>query len=824
MEAVTAMDRTTRGGASDAAGVVRARGALAAFVCVFVIVACTGTTKQAGGIEILLETDMPTPATFDAVDLKLEQQAAGGTWRSILDRDYVIPAEMSLPTTFALEAGSSPYQTVRITVTGLAGNPKAPVVRRIVETQVPTDRVGEVVVALSSTCLGKVSCPITGDSCQPDSGVCAPTTVTAARPYNPRDLTDAGVASTTHPAPEAGPPAMTMGMTGDDATVDDGGTAPDDAPSGVADADAGCAESSLNCNGQQPQVCTAGQFQDMGAACSNSACVAGTCQGVCSPQGLRCTGNGVETCDATGAWGAAAACPAATPICNGAGVCGACANGSTQCASGGVQTCVSGAWLAAVPCSGQACSMGVCTGTCAPNTTQCSGNGVQTCDATGHWSATVTSCGAQACVSGKCQGVCSPGSSQCSGGVETCSAAGAWGTPQACGAHQTCTGGGAAGTAACTCAADPACKASGATCANGTTLDACSQDAQGCFFASTSSPCTNGACFGAAGSAQCCTNACTNAAKRCGGLGVETCQVQGNGCTAWNAGQACPGAHQSCTGSGTCACNTDANCSTASNVCQSSTLVTCAADAQGCFYTVSSAACGTNKTCQNGGCICQAAFTACGASCFNVTNDPGHCGSCTNACPTLSSPNSGNCTGDTCFGYAGGAVTTSGSVTIDNLNTVYAVRAITPGAAGTFVGINAVVSSTAAAGTTSSVIVALYSDGGGGPGTLLFDNGSNPATFANPSSLFTFQIFTSGGTLDNGFTGALAANTTYWVYIKEGNNDPQAINVGLSTSPCQTLQGWINYGPPTFAWPGNQFYPVGSCPGNLALSLEETFP
>src|ERR1019366_3368596 len=154
------------------------------------------------------------------------------------------------------------------------------------------------------------------------------------------------------------------------------------------------------------------------------------------------------------------------------------------------------------------------------------------------------------------------------GGVETCSTAGAWSAAQACGAHQACTGGGSAGAATCVCNVDPTCKASGATCAGGATLDGCSQDAQGCFYAATTSPCTNGACFGGAGSAQCCTNACTNASTRCGGLGVQTCSVQGNGCTAWNAGTACASAHQSCTGAGTCTCNADPNCRSASNVCR----------------------------------------------------------------------------------------------------------------------------------------------------------------------------------------------------------------------------------------------------------------
>ena len=114
--------------------------------------------------------------------------------------------------------------------------------------------------------------------------------------------------------------------------------------------------------------------------------------------------------------------------------------------------------------------------------------------------------------------------------------------------------------------------------------------------------------------------------------------------------------------------------------------------------------------------------------------------------------------------------------------------------------------------------MALYSDSGGAPGTLLFDNQNDLASFANPASL-TLEVDPSQGTLDNGFTGALTANTTYWVYIKQGNSDPSAINVGLSSSPC-VAQEWINYAPPTLPWAGSTM----ACPGNLALSLIETFP
>ena len=128
---------------------------------------------------------------------------------------------------------------------------------------------------------------------------------------------------------------------------------------------------------------------------------------------------------------------------------------------------------------------------------------------------------------------CAKHDARCSDGrLQTCGDDGRWGAAVACGKRQTCMDG--SGAATCVCAADPVCGALGNSCASPTTLAACSQDSDGCFFRVSSSTCANGTCDGAAGQASCCTNASTSGATRCAsGSTLQTCAASASGCTSF---------------------------------------------------------------------------------------------------------------------------------------------------------------------------------------------------------------------------------------------------------------------------------------------------
>jgi len=366
---------------------------------------------------------------------------------------------------------------------------------------------------------------------------------------------------------------------------------------------------------------------------------------------------------------------------------------------------------------------------------------------------------------------CAPGATRCTAnGPETCDGTGTWGMATACGVHQTCTGGGTGGTAAtCKCTKDSVCTAMGIACASGSALEQCSQDGQGCFYPGPQSPCTNGACFGSLGSATCCTNKCTSGATQCGGAGVQTCQVQGTGCTDWNLGTAC----------------------------------------------------GTNQICQGTGCVCNNGFTACGTSCVNVNNDVNHCGSCTHACPALTSPNSVTCSSGGCTGFVGSYVVSSTNSALINTpgNAVYVMKVTMPATSGQFAGIGAVVGSNNASGSTE-MIYALYADNGGVPGDLLFNTLYNDSalSFADPSALHALE--SSSGVSSNGYNQMLVANTSYWIYLKSGTNQATANTAGIGSLPCLGAT-WPNVDPPVnFTYAGATF----ACPADYQAYLIVSYP
>jgi hypothetical protein len=85
------------------------------------------------------------------------------------------------------------------------------------------------------------------------------------------------------------------------------------------------------------QTCDESAVWVAALTCKNQTCVAGKCAGVCGPAQTQCSGNGLQTCDATGNFGSPVACPDA--CCGGSCVdtktnannCGAC---GSVCGSG----------------------------------------------------------------------------------------------------------------------------------------------------------------------------------------------------------------------------------------------------------------------------------------------------------------------------------------------------------------------------------------------------------------------------------------------------------------------------------------------------------
>ena len=91
---------------------------------------------------------------------------------------------------------------------------------------------------------------------------------------------------------------------------------------------------------------------------------ASTCLNACTSGDTQCAVGGVETCVAPAhgcaVWSMPVPCPPAMPVCN-AGVCG-CQNGTTRCQFNGVQACVDGTWGNVVACdpTTPSCNDGVC--------------------------------------------------------------------------------------------------------------------------------------------------------------------------------------------------------------------------------------------------------------------------------------------------------------------------------------------------------------------------------------------------------------------------------------------------------------------------------
>lgn len=182
--------------------------------------ACASPLSQpVGGLELIIGANgLSAPADFDDIRLAISERTSGGEWSVLWNRDYIVPSpEATLPTTFALVAGRSANEEALIEVTAFKGGPSGtPVVQRVAQVQLPTDRVAALWLELARACVGTVTttggeaepastCP-SGQSCQPDgpgAGQCGSSTVDPSTlpTYVPGESLDAG-APTLSPLPE----------------------------------------------------------------------------------------------------------------------------------------------------------------------------------------------------------------------------------------------------------------------------------------------------------------------------------------------------------------------------------------------------------------------------------------------------------------------------------------------------------------------------------------------------------------------------------------------------------------------------------------------
>ena len=139
----------------------------------------TSDTVPTTGVEVIIDTDgLTAPADFDEILLQVSEKVGSGSWNQVWREPYPEPST-KLPGTFAIGSGSSDDEAL-VTVTATKSG--APIVQRVAEVQVPTDIMAELLMVLSSSCVGAVvptdagpvsTCP-NGSSCQPGNGECGP--------------------------------------------------------------------------------------------------------------------------------------------------------------------------------------------------------------------------------------------------------------------------------------------------------------------------------------------------------------------------------------------------------------------------------------------------------------------------------------------------------------------------------------------------------------------------------------------------------------------------------------------------------------------------
>ncbi|HEU4579981.1 MAG TPA: hypothetical protein VFS67_17095 [Polyangiaceae bacterium] len=201
----------------------------------------------------------------------------------------------------------------------------------------------------------------------------------------------------------------------------------------------GVANGTEQCDGSDLKGAACAEGETGGVSCSNSCTLVRNCQAIiCTPNAVRCDGNAVVACNATGTL------ETTRQTCGGGGECVA----PTTCQGG---ACVGGAPLDGQACRGGVCSGGVCVEcTAAANCNDGNDCTTDTCSAAGscvHAAATNATCTIAGGGSGLCNAggqcvprqLCTPGARRCDGNtVLVCNPAGATETPaETCGTGGT---------------------------------------------------------------------------------------------------------------------------------------------------------------------------------------------------------------------------------------------------------------------------------------------------------------------------------------------------------------------------------------------------
>jgi len=168
---------------------------------------------------------------------------------------------------------------------------------------------------------------------------------------------------------------------------------------------------------------TGGQTNTGGSSGSGGTSGAGGQPPVCPVGDKQCNQDGnVETCGGL-AWAETEVCPFVCQI----GACGGvCTPGSTQCSGNYVETCdASGQWQSATSECPYVCQSGACTGTCVPGTVECVGqDATRTCNAGGQWdpdeACPVPANSHATCSAGICGSACNAGYADCGGAADGC--------------------------------------------------------------------------------------------------------------------------------------------------------------------------------------------------------------------------------------------------------------------------------------------------------------------------------------------------------------------------------------------------------------------